>query len=125
MKIEFYKITKLKKKLTARAKHIDIKFHLIKDLISNNFLSLNYCPTERMLAHILTKPLPKNKFQELRQGIGLITYSHWEGDCWNITECTVNSVATGHASDLEAVVGLCHVWNIDDPSMLPSCGESV
>ncbi|UYV76794.1 hypothetical protein LAZ67_14002030 [Cordylochernes scorpioides] len=63
-------------KVTARTKHIDIKFHFIKDLISNNFLSLYYCSTEKMLADILTKPLPKNKFQELRQGIGLITHSH-------------------------------------------------
>ncbi|UYV74944.1 hypothetical protein LAZ67_12001874 [Cordylochernes scorpioides] len=56
--------------------HFDIKFHFINDLITNKFLSLNYCPTEKMLADILTKPLAKNKFQELRQGIELITYSH-------------------------------------------------
>ncbi|UYV74946.1 hypothetical protein LAZ67_12001876 [Cordylochernes scorpioides] len=53
-----------------------VDFHFINDLITNNFLSLNYCPTEKMLADILTKPLAKNKFQELRQGIELITYSH-------------------------------------------------
>ncbi|UYV68111.1 hypothetical protein LAZ67_5003087 [Cordylochernes scorpioides] len=41
--------------ITAKTKHIDIKFHFIKDLISNNFLSLNYCPTEKMLADIFNQ----------------------------------------------------------------------
>ncbi|UYV73748.1 hypothetical protein LAZ67_11000711 [Cordylochernes scorpioides] len=38
--------------------------------------------------------------------------------------CTVDSVATGHVSDLKAV-GLCSTWSIRVPSMLPSYGESV
>ncbi|UYV80014.1 NDEL1 [Cordylochernes scorpioides] len=33
----------------------------------------------------------------------------------------VDSVATGHALDLEAVVGFCAAWSIGAPSMIPSC----
>ncbi|UYV65327.1 hypothetical protein LAZ67_3003959 [Cordylochernes scorpioides] len=32
-------------------------------------------------------------------------------------------VATGHTSDLEAVVGFCAAWGIGAPSILPFCGQ--
>lgn len=44
-----------------RSKHIDIKFHHIRELVQNQEVKLMYCPTANMIADILTKNLPKVK----------------------------------------------------------------
>jgi len=43
----------------ARTKHIDIRYHYIREAMQNEIVNLCYCPTEVMIADILTKPLPK------------------------------------------------------------------
>jgi Reverse transcriptase (RNA-dependent DNA polymerase) len=51
-----------------RTKHIDIQHHFIREKVENQQVELHYCPTEDMIADILTKPLSKekhNKFREL------------------------------------------------------------
>ena len=40
-----------------RAKHIDIKYHYVREQVAAGTLDIVYCPTEDMLADILTKPL--------------------------------------------------------------------
>ena len=47
--------------LHKRSKHIDIKYHHIKEVIKNEQIILRYCPTEDMVADILTKSLAKPK----------------------------------------------------------------
>ncbi len=47
----------------ARMKHIDIKFHYIREAVENGSVQLKYCCTEEMLADLLTKPLTKAPFQ--------------------------------------------------------------
>lgn len=42
---------------TARMKHINIKFHFIREAIRNKDIEVRYCPTTDMRADILTKPL--------------------------------------------------------------------
>jgi hypothetical protein len=49
-----------------RTKHIDTRYHFIRDLISNNLIQIKYCPTEEMIADILTKALPKSTFEGLQ-----------------------------------------------------------
>jgi hypothetical protein len=49
-----------------RSKHIDIKYHFIRQKVSENSIELNYLPSEVMTADILTKPLPFPSFTELR-----------------------------------------------------------
>lgn len=44
-----------------RTKHIDIKYHHIREVVRNKEVTLNYCPTTEMIADILTKNLPKSK----------------------------------------------------------------
>ena len=39
----------------ARAKHIDLRHHFIRDAIANNVIKVEYCPTSDMVADILTK----------------------------------------------------------------------
>lgn len=36
-----------------RCKHIDIKYHFIRENINSGRLSLEYCPTEQMIADVL------------------------------------------------------------------------
>ena len=42
----------------AHSKHIDIQYHFIKFCIQDQFIVLFYCPTEDMIADILTKSIP-------------------------------------------------------------------
>lgn len=49
-------------KYHARSKHIDIKHHFIREQIQNNIVNVIHCESSKMLADIMTKPLPKDKF---------------------------------------------------------------
>ena len=42
-----------------RTKHIDIKFHYVREVIEKKKMELVYCPTEKMIADIMTKGLPR------------------------------------------------------------------
>ena len=55
----------------SRTKHIDIRFHFIREAQKNGLIQIKYCPTEEMLADLLTKPLPRNSFEILRQFLGM------------------------------------------------------
>ena len=44
-----------------RCKHVDIKYHFIRSLIEGDKISLEYCPTNNIVAAILTKPATKLK----------------------------------------------------------------
>lgn len=57
--------------VTKRSKHIDTKFHFVKDLAASGRVAVHYCPSEEMLADILTKPLSRLKLENLREQIGL------------------------------------------------------
>ena len=52
-------------KSVNRSKHIDIKFHYIRDMVANNEIKLVYCPTEDMVADVLTKPIATNKYKSI------------------------------------------------------------
>ncbi|KAI0991612.1 hypothetical protein K3495_g16575 [Podosphaera aphanis] len=46
---------------SARTKHIDVAYHYTRECITNGDIELEYIPTDKMLADILTKPLPNPK----------------------------------------------------------------
>ena len=54
-----------------RTKHIDIRFHHIRDRVQKGTIELEYTATERMIADSLTKPVTKEKTQFCRIGMGL------------------------------------------------------
>lgn len=55
-----------KNNFSHRTKHIDTRYHFIKDLAEKKVIKLNYHPTATNIADMLTKPLGGNKIQELR-----------------------------------------------------------
>jgi hypothetical protein len=52
-----------------RTRHFDIKFFYFTDLIKRGEVSIEYCPTEDMLADYMTKPLVGQKFVTFRNRI--------------------------------------------------------
>eukprot|EP00731_Ephydatia_muelleri_P036346 Em0239g7a len=55
----------------ARTKHIDIKYHYVREALMDGVIDLVYCPTQQMTADILTKPLSRDRFETLRHEMGL------------------------------------------------------
>ena len=59
-----------------RAKHIDIKYHHIRDEIKRGEVYLEYCQTSNMLADIMTKGLPGPRHKYMTAALGLHASSH-------------------------------------------------
>ncbi|KAM1746060.1 hypothetical protein ACFX11_012725 [Malus domestica] len=54
-----------------KTKHINRRYHFIKDALKDGIIDLVYCPTNEQLADIFTKPLPKDRFNYLRSMLGV------------------------------------------------------
>jgi hypothetical protein len=52
-----------------RTKHIDVRYHYIRQLVTYGKATITYLPTEDMVADILTKPLPLVAFKRCIQGL--------------------------------------------------------
>lgn len=57
--------------VNRRTKHIDVRFHYNIEAVLRNVLTLEYCPTDEMIADLLPKALEKTKFQKIRENCGL------------------------------------------------------
>lgn len=44
-----------------RTKHIDLRYHFVKELVQNGVINVVYLPTEKMVADVLTKPVCSDK----------------------------------------------------------------
>lgn len=55
----------------ARTKHIDIKYHFIRESISADKLFLKHLPSQEMVADVLTKPLPRVSHERCLVKLGL------------------------------------------------------
>ena len=58
-------------KSSGAAKHIDIKFYVVKEKIQDQIIKIEHLRTEEMLADPLTKGLPPSVFREHVAGMGL------------------------------------------------------
>lgn len=59
----------------GRMKHIEIKYHFIREKILTDTIQLIYCPTTDMVADMLTKGLSHDKFSKLRDLAGITDIS--------------------------------------------------
>ena len=58
--------------ITSRSKHIDIRYHFIRDHIADGTFCTHWVPTSDMPADIFTKPLPLPLFLKHRAALGLV-----------------------------------------------------
>ena len=68
----------------GRTKHFNIKYHFIREQVSNGKIYLQYCPTEDMLADLLTKGIGPEKFQRLGRLCGMCNKVLSEEECGNM-----------------------------------------
>jgi hypothetical protein len=55
-----------------RSKHIEIRYHSIRDQVQRGAVQLQYIPTDDQVADILTKALPRGKHVFFRDKMGLV-----------------------------------------------------
>jgi hypothetical protein len=55
-----------------RSKHIEIKYHFIRDWVQRGAMQLHYISNDEQIADILTKALPRGKHVYFRDKMGLV-----------------------------------------------------
>ncbi|GKV30776.1 hypothetical protein SLEP1_g39556 [Rubroshorea leprosula] len=55
----------------SRTKHIEIRYHFIREHVNNGDLTLEFVKTKNQLANIFAKPLSEERFCLIRHGIGM------------------------------------------------------
>ena len=58
----------------GKSKHIDVRYHFLRELVNDGFVRLQFCGTRHQLADILTKPLKLESFRELRWKLGVCDF---------------------------------------------------
>jgi hypothetical protein len=81
-----------------RLKHIEIRYHFIRDMVQKGAIKLQYNPTDEQIVDILTKPLVKGKFVYFRDKLGVLENS-------SLAKSVNVFVALGSYSHIGLVVG--------------------
>ena len=68
--------------INRRNKHIDITYHFVREVTNNGQVNLTYIPSSDMIADMLTKPLRRVRFEELKEMVGL----RIQGDSDSVTK---------------------------------------
>ena len=55
-----------------KSKHIEIKYHYIRDMVQRGAVKLQYVATEEQIADVLMNPLPRVKFEYFKENIGVL-----------------------------------------------------
>ena len=58
-------------KFHSRTKHIDLRYHFIREAVQDEKINVSYVPTEENMLDVLTKALAKPKFQHFVEMLGL------------------------------------------------------
>jgi hypothetical protein len=76
----------------SRTKHIDIRYHFLREKVRDQVIQLQYCDTKEMLADFLTKSLSSKTLQYLLRKINLVcTHQRASGGVENPRLCTHTS----------------------------------
>jgi hypothetical protein len=56
----------------SKTKHIPIKYHFLRDQVTQKIVKIVYLDTKEQIANIFTKPLPRSTFENHRHKLGVI-----------------------------------------------------
>ena len=59
-----------------RTKHIDIRYHFLRDHVQKGDIDITHVGTDMQLADIFTKPLDEARFRELRHELNIVDISN-------------------------------------------------
>lgn len=62
-----------------RSKHIELRYHLLRDMVVQKQICLEYCSTHCQLADMLTRGLTKEKFMFYLKPLGVMDFGSREG----------------------------------------------
>ncbi|KAL6320112.1 hypothetical protein AAG906_004621 [Vitis piasezkii] len=85
----------------SRTRHIAVKYHFIKEAISDGEVQLMYCKSEEQVADIFTKALPLEKLVHFRKLLGVEKH-HIRGENW---------LSCFHVERFTQVKSLC-IWSV-------------
>ena len=60
----------------SRTKHIDIRYHFLREHVMNGTVELHFVPTDQQIADIFTKPLDESTFSRLVGELGMLNMSN-------------------------------------------------
>ncbi|CAI0627471.1 unnamed protein product [Linum tenue] len=66
--------------LHGRSKHIDVRFHFLRDLVKEEVIKLEHCGTTDQVADIMTKAVKIETFEKLRGELGMCTVAELQGE---------------------------------------------
>lgn len=55
----------------GKSKHIDVRFHFLRDLVNNINIELMYCSTQYQIVDVMTKPLKLEQFERFQSMLGV------------------------------------------------------
>jgi hypothetical protein len=58
----------------GKSKHIETRFHFLRDQVSKGKLKLEFCSSEDQQADIFTKAVKRDQFLKLRRNIGVVCF---------------------------------------------------
>jgi KUP system potassium uptake protein len=56
----------------GRSKHIETRFHFIREQVMNGKIDVVHCPTHDQIADALTKAIKLDRFEVLREYLGVV-----------------------------------------------------
>ena len=59
----------------SRTKHIDVRYHFIKDHVEKGHIEMHFVSTDFQLADLFTKPLDEKRFNFLISKLGMLNLS--------------------------------------------------
>jgi len=60
----------------GRSKHIEVKYHFLRDMVNKGRISVKYCKSELQLVDVFTKALKIERFEDLKRRVGVVSIKH-------------------------------------------------